>query len=216
MEQKMDLSIIQKTLDWSYDKALNGLPGTPTAQELGNNYLTKYHTVDKAISALINWQITKAGTVGFLTGLGGVITLPVSIPANLASVFYVQIRMVSAIATMRGYDIRDDQVKTLIFLSLTGQAATDILKETGIKVGTKMLEKTIEKKISGETIKAINKKVGFRLLTKFGEKGVINLGKLVPIAGGLIGGTADAIGTKTIGLVAKNKLFIEDNSIIIG
>jgi uncharacterized protein (DUF697 family) len=50
------------------------------------------------------------------------------------------------------------------------------------------------------------------LLTKFGEKGAINLGKMVPIAGGLIGGTVDAVSTNTIGNVAR-KLFIEDSNV---
>ena len=52
-----------------------------------------------------------------------------------------------------------------------------------------------------------NKKVGFRLVTKFGQKGIINLGKLVPIVGGVIGGTVDTVGTLTVGKTAK-KLFI--------
>ena len=55
------------------------------------------------------------------------------------------------------------------------------------------------KKIPGETIKAINSKVGFRFVTKFGEKGVVNLGKVVPVLGGVIGGTLDVASTKIIG-----------------
>ena len=63
------------------------------------------------------------------------------------------------------------------------------------------------KRITVEIIREINKKVGFRLVTKFGQKGIINLGKLVPIVGGVIGGTVDTVGTLTVGKTAK-KLFI--------
>jgi hypothetical protein len=42
-------------------------------------------------------------------------------------------------------------------------------------------------------ITKINQKVGFRLLTKFGSKGVINLGKMVPLTGGIIGGTESVV-----------------------
>ncbi len=59
------------------------------------------------------------------------------------------------------------------------------------------------KRMPVEIIKQINKKVGFRLVTKFGEKGVINLGKCVPLVGGVIGGAVDAVGTNTIGKTAK-------------
>lgn len=50
------------------------------------------------------------------------------------------------------------------------------------------------KRMPIEMIKQINKRVGFRLVTKFKEKGVINLGKCIPIIGSIIGGTIDAVG----------------------
>ncbi|MGM0878594.1 MAG: EcsC family protein [Bacillota bacterium] len=201
-------SKMQQILDWGYDKALNGLPFTPTAYELAEDYLTKHKDVDKAINSLIKWQISKAASTGFVTGLGGAITLPVAIPVNLASVYYVQIRMVAAIAHMRGYDLKSDQVKTLVYLALVGQGANEILKEFGIELGKKFAISAI-KKIPGEVIKKINQKVCFRLVTKFGEKGMINLGKLLPVVGGVIGGTFDGLSTNTVGSVAKSKLFIE-------
>ena len=60
------------------------------------------------------------------------------------------------------------------------------------------------KNMSRSVITEINKKVGFRLFTKFGEKGVINLGKAIPVIGGLISGTLDAVATNTIGNVARD------------
>ena len=113
-----------------------------------------------------------------------------------------QTRMVAAIAHMRGFDLKDDQVRTLVYVALTGQAAADILKQAGIKIGTNM-SRVLIKRIPFEVIKQINKRVGFRLVTKFGEKGVINLGKCIPLVGGAIGGTIDAVGTRTIGKTAK-------------
>ncbi|WP_373598698.1 EcsC family protein [Paraclostridium bifermentans] len=195
-------SKIMQVLDWSYDKAINGLPGMETADELAEKYLSKSKSIDEAIDKFINWQLAKCATSGFLTGLGGIITLPVAVPANISSVIYIQTRMIASIAKMRGYDLKDDQVKTLVYVSLTGQAAADILKQSGIKIGTKMSTVLI-KRMPIEIIKQINKRVGFRLVTKFGEKGVINLGKCVPVVGGIIGGTVDAVGTRTIGKTAK-------------
>ena len=129
--------------------------------------------------------MVKCGTSGFLTGLGGLATMVATLPANITSVMYVQLRMCCAVAKMAGYDIHSDQVQTLIYACLTGSAAADILKQTGIKFGNKFGVAMV-KKIPGETIKAINSKVGFRFVTKFGEKGVVNLGKVVPVLGGVI------------------------------
>lgn len=198
----LTVSKMTQVLDWAYEKAVNGLPGTDTAEELAESYLRKNTTVEKAIDSLIRWQNAKGATSGFLTGLGGLITLPVAIPANVASVMYVQIRMIATIAHMRGYDLKDDQVKTFVFVCLTGQAATDILKQAGVKLGTALAKQAI-KKIPGEVIKVINKAVGIRLVTKFGQTGIVNLGKAVPFLGGVIGGAVDGIGTNTIGKTAK-------------
>ncbi|WP_254654702.1 EcsC family protein [Bacillus sp. FJAT-27986] len=211
MDEKKRLThdAIMNALDWSYDKAINGgIAGMDTAIELAESYLQKSGTLDQKVQSLINWQNTKSATSGFLTGVGGLITLPVAVPANITSVIFVQMRMVAAIAHMGGYDLKDDQVKTFVYVCLAGNGAKDILKNTGIQIGRKLAVTGI-KKIPFEVIKKINHALGFRLLTKFGEKGVINLSKMVPVAGGIIGGTVDAFATNTIGNLAK-KMFIQE------
>lgn len=193
---------IGKVLEWSYNKVIEGIPGTDTAYELADSYLEKNPNIDQAINSLINWQTTKCATSGFITGLGGVITLPVAIPANIASVIYVQMRMVASIAHLRGYDLKDDQVQTFVYACLTGQSATEIVKAAGVKLGLKVGEAQV-KRIPAQVLVKINQKVGFRLVTKFGEKGIINIGKMVPVLGGVIGGSFDAVSTKTIATAAK-------------
>lgn len=205
-ESRLTESNISNLLAWAYEKSVNGIPGTETAYQLADNYMAICNSEDEAIDELIFWQKTKSVTSGFLTGLGGFITLPVAIPANIASVMYVQLRMVAAIAHMRGYDLKSDQVKTFVFVCLTGQSTSDVLKQAGIKIGTKMTKQAIQR-IPGKTVFAINKAVGFRLVTKFGSKGAINLGKALPLVGGIIGGAVDGIGTNVIGQTAK-KMFI--------
>jgi hypothetical protein len=209
---------VQQFLDWTYEKVLNGLLGTASVYELANSYTSKGSSNDKAIKSLIRWQQGKAGANGFAAGLGGIIVMPVAIPANLASVMYMQIRMIAAIAYIRRYDLKDDQVQTFVYACLTGQSASELVKQSGIKIAQKVGEAQI-KRIPGEVIKQINQKVGFRLVTKFGEKGVINLGKVVPLLGGVVGGVFDASSTYLIGKAAE-KTFIEggydkENGIII-
>lgn len=190
-----------------YEKALNGVPKVSRSiDEFADDYTDRFDTPERAAKKLVKYQIIKCGTSGFITGLGGLITLPVAIPANIGSVLYVQMRMVAAIAKIGGYDVRSDQVQTLVYVCLTGTAISDVVKQAGIKIGEKTLTAAL-KKLPGAALVKINQRVGFRLITKFGEKGVVNLGKMIPLAGGVIGGAFDVASTSVI---AKNaiKLFI--------
>ena len=209
MSKELTENKIMKALDWAYDKALdNNLPGLESAFDLANHYNKNDRSLDKNINSLVRWQKAKCATSGFISGIGGLLTLPVAVPANIASVLYVQIRMLAAIAIMGGYDVKDDRVKTLVYLCLCGSAANEILRKAGIEVGKKLAVNAL-KKIPGAVIVKINQKVGFRLVTKFGEKGVINLGKMIPLLGGLIGATFDTVSTTGISKIAK-KIFIEN------
>lgn len=212
MSKEITQSKIMSALDWGYEVAVDGVPGLDTAEELAQSYMKNGGSKKDQVNSLIRWQNTKAGTSGFLTGLGGIITLPIALLANITSVIFIQVRMIAAIAVIGGYNIRDDQVKSLVYLCLAGNSAKDIVKGTGIVLGTKLTNSAI-KSISGKTLTTINQKVGFRLFTKFGEKGVINLGKMVPLAGGFIGGTFDSVTTNTIGNVARNT-FLGEGSVV--
>jgi len=205
---------IQKLLNSAYNTSIKGLPKFSTATELAEKYLERYSSTDEAINSLIRHQNAKASSFGFTFGLGGLIVLPVLVPANIVSVLYVQMRMVAAIAHMRGFDVMASEIKTLVFVALTGNSAEKILKGTGLKMGGKMIgkkifERTIRKQVTSEALTKINQKVGFRLVTKFGQRGLVSLSRLVPIVGGLIGGSHDFLSTNIIGKVAKNKLFID-------
>lgn len=201
-------SSIMKYLELGYDKAVNGLPLLESASELGDHYLGSRGDLSAKVDRLINWQCAKSATAGFVTGLGGLLTLPVALPVNIASVLFLQIRMIAAIGHMAKLDIKSDEVKTFCLLCTTGSVAGDIIKDVGVGIGTKLSHAAIGK-VSGQTLTAINQKVGFRLLTKYGSKGALNLGKAVPLVGGVVGATWDGGSTKIVGKTAK-KLFIVD------
>ena len=195
-------------LNTLYIKSVNGIPKVSLpVDDLVADYIKKNPSVEEAAKSLINNSTVKCGTSGFITGFGGFATMIATLPANITSVMYVQLRMCCAIAKMAGYDIHSDQVQTLIYACLTGSAMSDILKQAGIKFGQKFGTAMV-KKIPGKTITAINQKVGFRFVTKFGETGIVNLGKVVPVLGAFIGGGVDVASTRIIGYNAY-KVFMK-------
>ena len=201
--------LMMQTMDWAYEKATSGIAGLDTAHALAAQYISETDSKEAASKALIRWQKMKAGSSGFITGLGGVISMPLTIPLNLASVLFIQVRMIAAIAIIGGYDLRDQKVKSLIFLCLAGNLAKDVVKEAGIVIGTRLTAKLISS-ISAEAVKTINTRTGITLVTKTGGKGFLNLGKAVPLAGGLIAASIDIMATNLMGKVAMRTFIYED------
>lgn len=210
VEEKIQVNLTEQQmmeiLNTLYIKSIDGIPKVSLPiDDLVKDYLDKNEDVEKAAESLINNSIVKCGTSGFLTSFGGFATLIAALPANITSVIYVQLRMCCAIAKMAGYDIYSDQVQTFIFVCLTGSAMTDILKQAGVKFGEKLGISMI-KKIPGKTLTAINKKVGFRFVTKFGEKGIVNLGKVIPVVGGFDIASTSVIGKNAYSIFMKGEM----------
>jgi EcsC protein family len=198
-------NLIQKTLEWIADAGISGLGILPSAEQVAEDHLSQTASVEDAINSVIAWRTTYAAGTGFITGLGGIAAMPVTIPAGLAASYALGANTAAAVAYLRGYDIHSEQVRTMVLLCLIGEAGEEILKAVGITIGTKAVQNLI-KQIPGRVLIEINKKIGFRLITKAGEKGVINLMKLVPLVGGIVGGTFDGIFVNSCGHTAK-KLF---------
>ena len=206
-KKKDDSKLVKTTLNWIADAGINGLGVLRPAEELAVEYLHKASNAEQAINSLISWRTAHAAGTGFVAGLGGVAAMPITIPAGLATSYALGANTAATVAHLRGYNIHSEQVRTMILLSLIGEAGEEMLKATSITIGNKVCQDMI-KQIPGKTLREINKKVGFRLVTKAGEKGAVNLAKMVPLVGGVVGGTFDGLFVQGCGKTAK-KIFVQ-------
>ena len=191
-------SLFLKGLDFTYEKAIEGIGKFASSKELAEEYLEKYNNDKKAAAKhMANVQMAKCATSGFLTNLGGLLTLPIAIPADLSTVWFIQLRMIAAIAVMAGLNPKKDEVRTLCYVCLAGQSVAEAAKRLGIEFSKRTGYKMVGK-VSAATLRAINQKIGIKLFTKFGEKGIINLGKGVPLIGGVVGGGFDFLSTSIV------------------
>ena len=213
-------STFLQAFDWAYGRALDGLPGFDGAEELAAKYAAKHAAPDAAIKALILSQTALAGSVGLLTGIGGFVSLPVAIPANLASALYIQVRMIAAIAHLRGHDIRTPEVRGLVLACLTGSKAADTLKNAGARLGVRVtrdvagwmspaLVKKAER-MAGVSTPALLKKAervaGASATALAGAGNAAKISKVVPVVGGVVAAGFDAAITQLIGRAA-DRLF---------
>lgn len=207
-EKKLTQEDVMAMLSKVYDSSIQGIPKVSIPiEQLANDYLSKHENVNDAAQSFIKYQIAKCTTSGFVTSFGGFLTMPVTIPANIGSVVYVQMRMIACLAYMGGYDIACDQVQTLVYACLAGVSVDHIVKNVGVQFGVKFANAMV-KKIPGSVLTKINQKVGFRFLTKFGTKGLVNIGRMVPVVGAVVGGGFDFVETKIIADRAY-KMFIQ-------
>jgi hypothetical protein len=143
-----------------------------------------------------------AGAQGFVTNLGGIVTLPITLPANIGASYLVQTHLAGAIAAVHGHDLDAEEVRSAVLLCLLGNAGAEILKRFGIKVSSKVTMTLIER-IPIAVIRRINKRVGFMLIAKYGTKrSVVTLAKGIPLMGGLVGGSVDTTTTWAVGKYA--------------
>lgn len=188
---------IMELLHKCYELSMNGIPGAKSCNELADEYLIKYRDPVLAAKKMVNQQITKCTTTGFMTNIGGIIAIPAGFPINLLSVWYMQIQMIGTLAVIGGFNLNDDEVETLTYLCFVDASMSNICKKAGIDIANAAAGNAI-KKVPTKILKKINRIVGKRIITKYGSTGVINLIEVVPIIGGIVGASADYITTDRI------------------
>lgn len=187
-------------------KAIDGFPGFPSAQEVARRRLSRRRDVDRAIRDVVETHLRLAGVQGFVTNLGGVIAMPVAIPANIAGIAALQLRMVASILYLRGYDIDDPKTRTAALLTLLGPDAVKKGVKDGSLDGTPYdIAVSMTDLHPGRT-----EQIASRVMTEFmgrigGKHATLALAKRVPVVGGAVSAGVDALSTYNIGRYAREE-----------
>lgn len=154
---------------------------------------------DDLAKKIVTRKSFKNGLVGAATGIGGVITLPLTVPADLVTSWKIQAAMAFSIAYVYGHNPHTTDLKTDLYLILAGDSAKEALKRIGIETSKVLTKKGIEKYITREVMRHIWKYVGRKIITKAGEKSLTSFVKMVPLVGAPIGFIFNWISAKTVG-----------------
>lgn len=202
-----------ETLNTIYEKTIGWMAGTQDspAKKMADYYMKKNNNnPEKAAKALVTTQKVKTFSTGFVYSLGGIPALPVTLPADLTSALFIEIRMIAAVAIIGGYDPNSKEVRTLIFLCLIWGNIKKWLKWMWIKAGKETV-KAIIKKMPAKMMIEINKKIWIRLFAKVGTKWAAGTTKWLPLVGWFIWGGMNAFFTdqvwkKAISMFVLNNL----------
>ncbi|GAB3679620.1 EcsC family protein [Angustibacter aerolatus] len=179
------------------DVGIDGRGPFPSAQAVADAAMAEHHDVERAVDAVVRSHLKAAAAGGFVTSLGGFVTMPVAVPANVVGFYAVATRAVAAVAALRGYDLRDQGVRTAVVLTLVGADANDLLRKAGMST-TGGLAGLATRRLPGPVLMALNKGIGFRLVGRAGRSALSRLGRGVPFVGGVVGAGVDGYLLKQI------------------
>ena len=157
---------------------------------------------DELAKKVLHRKSIKNGLIGAITGVGGLITLPVSIPTDLVCSWRIQASMAFSIAYIYGNTKDNTDLKTDLYLILAGDSGKEVLKRFGIEISKNITKKAINKYITRDIMVKIWKIVGQKIITKAGEKSMTSLMKMVPLVGAPVGFVIDWTATQSVGRIA--------------
>lgn len=186
------------------DTGIDGKGPFHSAQQVADVALSGHADVEQAVDAVVSSHLKLAAAGGFATGLGGFITLPVALPANVVEFYLVATRMVAAVASARGYDLRQPEIRAAVLLTLVGADSDDLLQKAGV-TATGRLSNLAAQRLPGPALMVVNKAVAFRLISQMGKKALVRMGKALPVVGGVVGAGLDAYLLKRIADQARHE-----------
>jgi hypothetical protein len=200
-----DEGVVARLVQVLLDAGIDGLGPLKSAQELADLARHDTRTTEGAVKKIVRSHVVKGGVGGFVTGVGGFMTMPVALPANVLEFYVGATRMVAGIATLRGYDVDDPNVRTAVLLTLVGSEADEVLDRFGLTGGSGKVVGLVGQQLPPAALLMLNKAIGFRLLRGLGEKAFARLGRGIPLAGGVVGGGIDVWMMKRIAEHAMNE-----------
>ena len=160
---------------------------------------------EAAIDAVITSHVGLASAQGFVTSVGGLITLPVGLPANLAGMAALGTRMIASVAHLRGYDVDDERVRSALTLTLLGEDEVRRLVESG-KFPTTPLAVATAPVYDADLERAISERVMGGLAARLGGKyAAVVIVRRIPLIGGGVGAAVDGWVTHGLGGYAKRE-----------
>lgn len=187
------------------EAAINGVGMVPGAKSVAAQHLARRGDVEAAIDSLVTLHVSAAAAQGFVTNLGGLATLALALPANIAGLTIVQIRLIASVAHLRGYDVDDPRVRTAMALCLMGRDGVlrlmeaDELPTTPAAIATApvfdaSLDKLVNEKVFGELASRIG-----------GRRAATLVARRIPLVGGGVGASLDGFSTWEVGTYARSQ-----------
>lgn len=194
--------------DRLYPRAMAGLPGLGTPEQFAAGFRDEPGTVRERAERLVRRHVAMSSAAGFLGGVGGILLMPVTLPANLGAVALVQLHMAASVAALAGRDPRSPAVRDMVLTCLVGPSPgdeeTSAEQETLDRVGLKLAERGLNALVTA----------GVGLVGWAGRQAATALVKRsllrgIPLVGGALGALSDGYITSQVAAAALDAFAAE-------
>ncbi|WP_296140235.1 hypothetical protein [uncultured Tessaracoccus sp.] len=191
-------------IEWVLDAAIDGVGPLEDAVRTCNRQLGLVgQDHEQAIRQLTTSEMRSVGLSGFISGFGGLATMPLTVPADVTWHHVKSARLAACVAHLRGYDLTTPVIRSLVALTLAGEDGRRIARNHGIELGSFEAVGRLHD-FPAEALRDMQRAVGLRLLANVGMKGAINLVRLVPIVGGIATGALNMLTLRDIATAATS------------
>jgi hypothetical protein len=188
-------------------RAIHGIGPLSSAASAADRKIIEHRgNTTRAIHGVIETHVRYAGAQGFVTNLGGLATIALTVPTNISGLALVECRMIAAIAHIRGYDLEDPRVRNAVLVCLLGEESVDrLVGELKLPAPPMALatapahDPTLDRVISAEVAADLMARIA-------GKKMAGSVARRIPLVGGLVGMGTDGYATWKVGRYADREL----------
>ena len=147
---------------------------------------------------IVNQKSMQSGLFGAVTGVGGLATLPLAIPANIYTSWKIQAATIRAVAYVYGYP--PSKTDTCLVLFGAVDSKMQALKKIGIEAAKVATKKAVDQYMTKEIMKSVFKLSLKEAATKMAQKALAT--KMIPLVAAPIGFGFDWMTTQAVGKLA--------------
>jgi hypothetical protein len=142
-------------------------------------------------------QLLVTGT-GVLAGLPGGLLMLATIPADISALTYFSLRAISGISQSYGFESNSEEGRLTALLLFAGASGVESISIGGTQVLlTNIATNVLTKPYRDMVMTRVVRQIATELISK-------NLARVVPILGGIVGGTTNFIFLRNVGNRARN------------
>jgi uncharacterized membrane protein YcjF (UPF0283 family) len=198
------MDALQKRDDFSFDgilhrvvqHAIEGIGPFKGARELVDPLYRKGLHTQAVVDRVVRGQVTQATVQGAVSGVGGLVT----------AAFFVQARLVAAIAHAHGHDLDDpfvrDRIARLVGASGASAGAQKVARDVGERAARTVIPRVQARAAARVATRAATGRGGGVIATRVAGT---SAGRAIPVVGAAVGGAIDLAITRRVAEKARRE-----------